>query len=558
LSKEHEQEQNDFIRQIIKADIESGKHGGRTHTRFPPEPNGYLHIGHAKSICLNFGIPQEFENAKCNLRFDDTNPAKEDTEYVDSIREDVAWLGGKWDDREFFASDYFEKFYNYATELIENGKAYVCSLNAEEVREYRGTLTEPGRESPYRDRTVEENLKLFKGMRDGEFADGEHSLRAKIDMSSGNINLRDPAIYRIRKVHHHRTGDDWCIYPMYDFAHCISDALEGITHSLCTLEFEDHRPLYDWFLENISIDCHPRQIEFARLNLIYTVLSKRKLLKLVEEGHVDGWNDPRMPTISGFRRRGYTPSAIREFCKRIGLAKSDSTIDIDVLNFCQREELNKSAERRMAILDPLKLTIQNYPDDQVEMMEAKNNPENPEAGTREIPFSKHLLIEKSDFLEDAPKKWFRFAPGKEVRLLHGYYVTCVDVVKNEDGEITELICTYDPETRGGWFEGRKVKGTVHWLSEQHAVKGTVRLYNHLFTKENPDEGGDFLANLNPNSVEINEQCLFEPSLAEAEPGKAIQFVRNGYFCIDPFDSSKEKPVFNRTVALKDSWSKKKR
>ena len=552
-----EDSSKDFIRQKIDSDLEANKNDSRVHTRFPPEPNGYLHIGHAKSICLNFGIAEEYDNAKCNLRFDDTNPVKEDTEYVDSIREDVAWLGGDWEDREFFASDYFDKFYQFATELIKKEKAYVCSLNADEVREHRGTLTEPGKDSPYRTRSVEENLELFEGMKSGKFEEGQHTLRAKIDMASGNINLRDPAIYRIRKVHHHRTGDTWCIYPMYDFAHCVSDALEGITHSLCTLEFEDHRPLYDWFLENIDIGCHPQQIEFARLNLFHTVLSKRKLLKLVEEKHVDGWNDPRMPTISGFRRRGYTPSAIREFCKRIGLAKADSTIEIDVLNFCQREELNQSAQRRMAVLDPLKVTIENYPDDKVEMLEAKNNPEDESAGTREVPFSKHLYVERGDFKEEAPRKWFRLAPGKEVRFLHAFYITCNEVIKDQDGNVTELKCSYDESTRGGWSEdGRKVKGTIHWVSAPHAESATVRLYDHLFTEPKPEDGdSDFIEHLNPQSVVELKDCKVEPSLAKAEAEVSIQFIRNGYFCLDKIDSKPDALVFNRTVALKDSWSK---
>jgi glutaminyl-tRNA synthetase len=558
-SEEESQIGSDFIRRIIKSDVEAGKNDSRVHTRFPPEPNGYLHIGHAKSICLNFGVAAEFEGGLCNLRFDDTNPCKEETEYVESIKEDVAWLGFDWERREFYASDYFEHFYNFALELIKKEKAYVCSLSADEVRQTRGSLTEPGTESPYRSRSIEENLKLFEEMKNGVHPDGLHTLRAKIDMSAGNINMRDPAIYRIRKEHHHRTGSAWCIYPMYDFAHGISDALEKITHSLCTLEFEDHRPLYDWFLDNISIDCHPKQIEFARLNLTYTVLSKRKLLRLVENKLVSGWDDPRMPTLSGFRRRGYTPSAIREFCSRIGIAKADSTVDIELLNFCQREEFNKTAERRMAVLEPLKVTVANYPEDKIETLVAQNNPEDRAAGTRPITFSRHLYIERGDFMEDPPKKWFRLAPGKEVRFLHAYYLTCKEVIKDsETGEVTELICTYDPDTRGGWSEdGRKVKGTLHWVSQNHCIRAEVRLFENLFLmekEEDIEQDKDFTDYLNPNSITVLKDCMLEPCLKEAAPEQRYQFVRNGYFCLDK-DSKPDGLVFNRTLPLKDSWSK---
>jgi glutaminyl-tRNA synthetase len=549
----------DFVRQIINEDLKTGKYDGRVHTRFPPEPNGYLHIGHAKSICLNFGIARQYEGGQCNLRFDDTNPCKEEQEYVDSIKEDVRWLGFDWEDREFFASDYFDQLHEWAIQLIKAGKAYVCDLTAEETREHRGTLTEPGKNSPYRDRSVEENLELFEKMRAGEFADGSRTLKAKIDMASPNMNLRDPVMYRILRATHHRTGDKWCIYPMYDFTHGQSDSIEHITHSICTLEFENHRPLYDWYVEALGI-YHPQQIEFARLNLTYTVMSKRRLLELVKDGHVDGWDDPRMPTISGLRRRGYTPEAIRNFCARIGVAKQDSTVDIQLLEHCVREDLNKRAIRAMAVLRPLKVVIENYPEGQVEEMDAINNPEDESAGTRKIPFSRELYIEQSDFMADPPKKFFRLGPGREVRLRYGYFVTCTDVVKDPaTGEVVELRCTYDPETRGGNAppDGRKVKGTIHWVSAAHAVKAEVRLYDHLFTKENPGdvpEGGHFSDNLNPASLEVLTDCLLEPSLAESRPGEPIQFERNGYFCVDP-DSTPEKLVFNRTVTLKDTWAK---
>lgn len=548
---------SNFIRKIIEEDLKTNKFGGRVQTRFPPEPNGYLHIGHAKSICLNFGLAQEF-GGKCNLRFDDTNPVKEEEEYVKAIKEDVRWLGFDWEDREFYASDYFDQLYEWAVQLIKAGKAYVDSLSADEIREYRGTLTTPGKESPYRNRSIEENLDLFERMRAGEFKDGQHVLRAKIDMASGNLNLRDPVLYRILHATHHRTGNKWCIYPMYDFAHGQSDSIEGVTHSLCTLEFEDHRPLYDWFLDQLGI-YHPQQIEFARLNLSYTVMSKRKLLRLVEEGHVNGWDDPRMPTISGLRRRGYTPEAIRDFCERIGVAKKESIVDIALLEHAIREDLNQRALRVMAVLHPLKVIIDNYPEGQVEQVEAVNNPEDPGAGTRLIPFSREIYIERDDFLENPPKKFFRLAPGREVRLMHAYYITCVDVVKDEHtGEVVELHCTYDPETRGGASpDGRKVRGTLHWVSAAQALQAEVRLYDHLFLSEDPGalpDGPDFQANLNPNSLTILTSCQVEPSLAGAAPGSRYQFLRQGYFCVDP-DSSSEKLVFNRTVSLRDTWAK---
>ncbi|MBW2647679.1 MAG: glutamine--tRNA ligase/YqeY domain fusion protein [Deltaproteobacteria bacterium] len=550
---------SDFIRTIVAEDVKANKNDGRVHTRFPPEPNGYLHIGHAKSICLNFGIAAE-NNGICNLRFDDTNPSKEEVEYVESIKADVRWLGFDWDDRLFYASDYFEQFYQYAVQLIKKGKAYVCSLSADEIRGYRGTLTEPGKESPYRTRSIEENLGLFERMRAGEFEDGSHVLRAKIDMASGNLNMRDPVIYRVLRAEHHRTGNKWCIYPMYDFAHCISDSIEGITHSICTLEFEDHRPLYDWFLDELAVDCHPQQIEFARLNLSYTVMSKRKLLELVKEGHVTGWDDPRMPTLSGIRRRGYTPESIRNFCERIGVAKSNSMVDIALLYHCIREELNKRAQRVLAVLRPLRVVIDNYPEDQVEELDADNNPEDPGMGSRKVPFSRVLYIEQEDFREDAPKKFFRLAPGREVRLKHAYYITCVDVIKDEQtGEVIELHCTYDPETRGGWSnDGRRVKGTLHWVSAEHALEAEVRLYDHLFVKADPadgKEGADFKSYLNPNSLETLTSCRVEPSLAGAAPGSRCQFLRHGYFCVDSVDSSEGRLVFNRTVSLRDSWAK---
>lgn len=549
---------SNFIKDIIEEDLKTGKFGGRVHTRFPPEPNGYLHIGHAKSICLNFGLALEY-NGLCNLRFDDTNPTKEDVEYVESIQKDVRWLGFDWGERLFYASDYFEQLYDYAVQLIRLEKAYVDSLSTEEIRQYRGTLTEPGKDSPYRNRSVEENLDLFRRMRAGEFDEGQHVLRAKIDMASPNLNMRDPVIYRIKKASHHRTGDAWCIYPMYDFAHCLSDSLEGITHSICTLEFEDHRPLYDWFLDVLGV-YHPQQIEFARLNLSYTVLSKRKLIQLVQEGVVSGWDDPRMPTISGLRRRGYTPESIRTFCERIGVAKRDSVVDMALLEHCVREDLNKRAPRVMGVLRPLKMVITNYPEDVTEELEAVNNPEDPSMGTRTVPFCRELYIERDDFREDPPKQYFRLAPGREVRLRYGYYVTCVDVVKDPaNGEIREIRCVYDPATRGGWSpDGRKVKGTIHWVSARHALNAQVRLYDRLFTRENPNDpepGKTFLDYLNPNSLEILEDCRVEPSLREAPPGRQFQFERLGYFCVDCRDSTPEKLVFNRIVSLKDSWAK---
>ena len=540
-----------FIQEIINEDFKTGKHGGKVHTRFPPEPNGYLHIGHAKSICLNFGIAQRNQGI-CNLRFDDTNPSKEDTEYVDSIQEDVRWLGFDWEERLFYASDYYEKFYQYALDLIQAGKAFVCDLSAQEIREHRGTLTEPGKESPCRNRPVAENLDLFKRMRAGEFPDGSKVLRAKIDMASPNINLRDPVIYRILRSTHHRTGDQWCIYPMYDYAHPISDALEGITHSICTLEFEDHRPLYNWVIENLDLPAKPQQIEFARLNLNHTVMSKRKLLELVRNGAVNGWSDPRMPTISGLRRRGYTPESIRNFCDRIGVAKSNSIVDIALLEHCIREDLNIKAPRVMAVLEPLKVIIDNYPDDQVEEFDAEINPENPELGTRKVPFSKVIYIERDDFREDPPKGYFRLSPGREVRLKHAYYITCRSVVKDPaNGEIVELHCTYDPETRGGWSaDGRKVKGTSHWVSAAHALDAEVRVYDHLFLDENPAEN----AALNPDSLIVLNACKVEPSLKDAQSGSRFQFLRQGYFCVD-LDSRPDRLVFNRTVGLRDSWGK---
>ena len=545
----------DFIREIIREDLKAGKFDSRVHTRFPPEPNGYLHIGHAKSICLNFGIADEFKGL-CNLRFDDTNPTKEEVEYVESIKEDVKWLGFGWDKREYYASDYFEKMYGYAVELIKKGRAYVCDLNADEIREYRGTLTEPGKESPYRNRAVEENLELFEKMRKGEFPDGSHTLRAKIDMKSGNINMRDPVIYRIMHAEHHRTGNKWRIYPMYDYAHCVSDSIEGITHSICTLEFEDHRPLYDWFLNELGV-YHPQQIEFARLNLSYTVLSKRRLIQLVQEGHVNGWDDPRMPTISGLRRRGYTPESIRNFCERIGVAKRDSLVDMALLEHCIREGLNKSAQRVMAVLKPLKVVITNYPENQTEELEAINNPEDESMGKRKVPFSRILYIERDDFRENPPKEFFRLAPGREVRLRYAYYITCIDVIKDQTtGEVTELHCTYDPATRGGDSpDKRKVKATLHWVSASHAIKAEVRLYDHLFTKPVPgEESNDFKTDINPKSLELLKQCFVEPSLANSKSGNRFQFERMGYFCVDR-DSTKEKPIFNRTVTLKDTWAK---
>ena len=545
----------DFIRAIIEDDIRTNKHDGLVATRFPPEPNGYLHIGHAKSICLNFGIARQYGGV-CHLRYDDTNPAKEDVEYIDSIKEDVRWLGFDWGEHEYYASDYFEQLYAYALQLIEEGKAYVDDLSADEIREYRGTLITAGRESPYRNRSARENLGLFKRMRAGEFEDGSRVLRAKIDMSSPNVNMRDPAMYRIKRVHHHRTGDNWCIYPMYDFTHCLSDSIERITHSICTLEFENNRPLYDWFLDELRVESHPQQIEFARLNLTYTVMSKRKLLKLVAEGRVGGWDDPRMPTISGLRRRGYTPETIRNFCDAIGVAKRDSTVDIALLEHYLREDLNRRAHRRMAVLHPIKLVIENYPQGKVEELEAENNPEEQAAGTRTIPFSRELFIERDDFREEAPSKWFRLAPGREVRLKHAYYVTCTDVKRDESsGEITELLCRYDPDTRGGWSsDGRKVRGTLHWVSASHALDAEVRMYDHLFTRFNPDEAEDFMESINPDSLQVLEHAKVEPGLGSAASGEGFQFLRQGYFCVDK-DSSAKRPVFNRTASLRDTWAK---
>ncbi|MCX6623016.1 MAG: glutamine--tRNA ligase/YqeY domain fusion protein [Acidobacteria bacterium] len=545
-----------FIRDIILEDLKTNKYGGRVHTRFPPEPNGYLHIGHAKSICLNFGLAQQF-GGKTNLRFDDTNPDKEETEYVDSIMEDVRWLGFDWEDRLFYASDYFDQLYDWAVQLIKAGKAYVCDLNAQQMREYRGTLTEPGKDSPYRTRGVEENLDLFERMRAGEFPDGARTLRAKIEMASPNLNMRDPVMYRILHSEHHRTGDKWCIYPMYDYTHGQSDSIEGITHSICTLEFEDHRPLYDWCIDALGI-YHPQQIEFDRLNLTYTLLSKRKLLQLVRDGHVSGWDDPRMPTLCGVRRRGYTPEAIRSFCDRVGVSKTNGIIELGLLEHYQREDLNRRALRVMAVTEPLKVVIDNYPDDLVEEMEAVNNPEDASAGTRQVPFSKVFYIEKGDFREVPPKGYYRLSPGKEVRLRYAYFVTCTGVVKNDDGEVVEVHCTYDPASRGGNSpDGRKVKSTIHWVSARHAVDAEVRLYDTLFTRENPNEeteGTDFTANLNPNSLIELQGCKLEPSLAGATPGRRYQFERLGYFCADK-TSTPEKLVFNRTMALRDTWAK---
>ena len=548
----------DFIRSIITEDLKANKNDGRVHTRFPPEPNGYLHIGHAKSICLNFGIAAEF-GGLCNVRFDDTNPTKEEEEFVESIKEDVRWLGFDWGDRLYYASDYFDQLYDYAVQLIKIGKAYVDDLTADEIREYRGSLTQPGKDSPYRTRSVEENLDLFERMRAGEFENGSRVLRAKVDMASPNLNMRDPVMYRVLHASHHRTGDKWCIYPMYDFTHGQSDSIEGITHSICTLEFEDHRPLYNWYLEELNI-FHPQQIEFARLNLTYTIMSKRRLMELVEQGYVTGWNDPRMPTISGLRRRGYTPESIRKFCERIGVAKRDSIVDMALLEYSIREDLNKRASRVMAVLRPLRVVIDNYPEDRVEYLDAENNPEDPGMGSRKIPFSRVLYIEQEDFREDPPKKFFRLAPGREVRLKHAYYIKCERVVKDEKtGEVVELHCTYDPETRGGWSkDGRKVKGTLHWVSADQSLKAEVRLYDHLFVKPNPGDEkdvSDFKTLLNSNSLEALTSCRVEPGLADAEPGSRYQFLRQGYFCVDSIDSSADKLVFNRTVTLRDTWAK---
>ncbi len=546
-----------FIQTIIDQDLAAKKYAGQVHTRFPPEPNGYLHIGHAKSICLNFGLAQQ-NHGKCNLRFDDTNPVKEDVEYIESIQRDVKWLGFDWEDRLFYASDYFDRLFQDALVLIKSGKAYVCDLTADEIREYRGTLTEPGRNSPYRDRSIAENLTLFESMKNGEFSDGTRVLRAKIDMASPNLNMRDPVLYRIIHAEHHRTGNQWCIYPMYDFTHCLSDAYEGITHSVCTLEFADHRPLYDWVLDEVKSPQHPKQLEFARLNLTYTVMSKRKLLRLVQEKKVDGWDDPRMPTISGLRRRGYPPAAIRNFCDRIGVAKRDSVVDHALLEYCVREELNRIANRVMVVLNPLKVIIDNYPADQIEEFKALNNPEDETAGSRMLPFSKILFIEKDDFMEDPPKKFYRLGPGREIRLKYAYYIKCVDYKKNDIGEITEVHCTYDPDTRGGWSkDGRKVKGTSHWLSAAHAETAVVRQYEHLFIKENPDTtdaSADYTNALNPNSVTILTGCKIEPHLKNAQPGTVFQFERLGYYCLD-LNATADQPLFNRTVTLRDTWAK---
>ena len=543
---------NHFIRAWIKQDL--AEKSFTVTTRFPPEPNGYLHVGHAKSICLNFGIAEDF-NGRCNLRFDDTNPEKENEEFVESIKRDVEWLGYKWSEL-LFASDYFEQLYTYAVQLIQEGHAYVCDLNADQIRAYRGTLTEPGKNSPYRERSTEENLDLFKRMRDGEFKEGERVLRAKIDMASPNINMRDPAIYRIKHAHHHRTGDRWHIYPMYDYAHCVSDAIEGITHSLCTLEFEDHRPLYDWYLDTLQTPKHPQQIEFARLSLDYTITSKRKLHQLVEDGHVDGWDDPRMPTISGMRRRGYTAAAIRDFCERIGITKKDAQIDVGVLENCLREDLDYNAPRTMCVLRPLKVVIENYPEDQSEQLEASNHPKRPELGKRNVEFSRELYIERDDFMEDAPKKFFRLTPGREVRLRYAYYVTCTDVIKNANGDVTELRCTYDPETRGGKSpDGRKVKGTIHWVSAQHALPIQVNLYDRLFHEANPAAKENFIDSLNPDSLQILENCYAESELQSATTGQGFQFERNGYFVRDVTNADDGRPVFNRTVTLRDTWAK---
>jgi glutaminyl-tRNA synthetase len=549
---------SNFIRDIVARDIKEGKNNGRIITRFPPEPNGYLHIGHAKSICLNFGLAREF-NGICNLRFDDTNPSKEEQEYVDSIIEDVRWLGFDWEDRLYYASDYFDKLYEWAVQLIKNGKAYVCDLSAEEIKDYRGTLIESGKDSPFRSRCIEENLDLFERMRKGEFPDGSRVLRAKIDMASGNINMRDPVMYRIKHEAHHRTGDKWCIYPMYDWAHGLSDSIEGVTHSICTMEYEDHRPLYDWFLEQLNVH-HPQQIEFARLNLSHTVLSKRRLLKLVSEGYVTGWDDPRMPTLAGMRRRGYTPAAIRDFCERIGVGKKESLVDIALLEFCVRQDLNKKAPRVMGVLNPLRVVITNYPDDKIEYLEAVNNPEDSSMGTREIPFSKVIYIEKDDFMDPPPKGFYRLTPGREVRLRYAYYIKCTGVIKDDNtGEIIELHCTYDPATRGGWApDGRKVKSTLHWVSAKHSIGAEVRLYDNLLLTEASDEtqnGKDFTDYLNPKSLEMLKSCRLEPSLSKAKKGDVYQFERMGYFCLDTKDSAENHLVFNRTVTLKDEWAK---
>jgi glutaminyl-tRNA synthetase len=547
---------SNFIKEIIEEDLKNNKNDGRVHTRFPPEPNAYLHIGHAKAICVNFGLAAEY-GGLCNLRFDDTNPIKEEAQYVESMMEDIRWLGFDWGDRLYYASDYFEKLYGFAVKLVKDGKAYVDDLSADEIREYRGTLTNPGKESPYRSRPVEENLDLLERMRAGQFPDGSRVLRAKIDMAAGNMNMRDPPQYRILSASHHRTGDKWCIYPMYDWAHGQSDAIEGITHSLCSLEFEDHRPLYDWFLDQLGIH-HPQQIEFARLNLTYTITSKRRLLELVKERRVAGWDDPRMPTLCGLRRRGFTPESIRNFAERVGVAKRDSVVDIALLEHAVREDLNKRAPRAMAVLRPLKVTIENYPEGQVEELDCVNNPEDPSMGTRKVPFSRVMYIERDDFREDPPRKFYRLAPGREVRLRYAYFIRCTDVIKDADGEITEIRCTYDPATRGGDSpDGRKVKATLHWVSAEHAARGEVRLYDHLFTREDPTEaedGKNWKDNVNSRSLEILKDCRLEPLLSGVEPGDRFQFERQGYYCVDP-DTKPGRPVFNRTVGLRDTWAK---
>ncbi|TET33066.1 MAG: glutamine--tRNA ligase/YqeY domain fusion protein [Planctomycetota bacterium] len=555
MDTEDKEQSRDFIRDIIDDDLKTGKYEGRVHTRFPPEPNGYLHIGHGKAICLNFGIAEQY-GGLCNLRFDDTNPTREGEEYVQSIIEDIKWLGFDWEDRLYFASDYFDQMYEYAVQLVKDGKAYVDDLNAEEISEHRGTLTSPGKNSPYRDRPVEENLNLLEKMKAGEFGDGEKVLRARIDMAHPNMNMRDPVMYRILHAAHHRTGDKWCIYPMYDWAHGLEDSIEKITHSICSLEFENHRPLYDWFLDELGV-YHPQQIEFARLNLSYTIMSKRKLIRLVEEGDVSGWDDPRMPTISGIRRRGYSPESIRSFCRRIGVAKFNSTISLELLEHCVRQDLNKTSLRFMGVLRPLKVVIDNYPEGQVEELDAVNNPEDPDAGTRKVPFSKVLYIEREDFMEDPPKKFYRLSPGREVRLRYAYFVTCTDVVKDENGEVIEVHCTYDPATRGGDSpDGRKVKSTLHWVSAERALDAEVRLYDKLFTVEDPlgQKDADFRDFLNPDSLEILKSCKAEPAAGNLKPFDRIQFERIGYFCVDP-DSAEEKPVFNRAVGLRDTWAR---
>jgi len=542
-----------FIRHLIDEDNQSGRFDKKVLTRFPPEPNGYLHIGHAKSICLNFGLAGHY-GGRCNLRFDDTNPIKEEAEFVDAIKQDVRWLGFDWGGQEFYASDYFQQLYDWAVKLIELGKAYVDDQSADEIRENRGTLSAPGTDSPSRNRSVEENLDLFQRMKAGEFDTGAKVLRAKIDMASGNLNLRDPVLYRILKAPHHRTGDAWCIYPMYDWAHGQSDSIEGITHSICTLEFEDHRPLYDWCLDTLGV-YHPQQIEFARLNLTHTVLSKRKLIQLVQDGHVDGWDDPRMPTVSGLKRRGYTPESIRDFCDRIGVAKANATVELGLLEFCLREQLNKIAKRVMAVLHPLKVVLTNYPEGQVEELDAENNPEQPEAGHRKIPFSREIYIEQEDFMEDPPKKFFRLGPGREVRLKHGYIIKCEEVIKNDKGEVTELHCTYDPETKSGQAaDGRKVKGTLHWVSAQHAYEAEVHMYGHLFEEEEPDKI-EIPEGINNDSLEVLIDCKLEPSLKDARPGERFQFLRMGYFCVDSKHSQPGRPIFNRTTGLRDTWAK---